>query len=174
MADFFRKIIRNQLVSAIVSIIFGIVLIAYRGNAVATIIRILGYLLFVGAVVYIIAYFVGKDGIRNPSQLASGILCALFGIICVATPGWLVSLFPVVLGIVLIISSIFNLSVLLSSPFHTGIGGLSLVLSILTLIFGILAIVDPWGTANILILFIGLTYLINGIGDLVAISLIGK
>lgn len=171
MREFLQKMVRNKLIMAVISIIFGIVLIAGKGSAVAAIIRVLGVLLLIGGVVYLITYLAGKVNKGNPSTLASAILFILVALIFIAAPHWLIDLFPILMGLVLIISSIFNISAALSAPVHTGLFTGSLVLSILSLILGFVAVLHPAAMANVLIAFIGVTYLINGVSDLIAISL---
>lgn len=170
MKEFFQKMLRNKIIMAVISIIFGIILIVYQGGAVATILRILGVLVLVGAVIGLISYFANGANKDNPSVLASAILGFIFGIILVTAPGWLIAIFPIVMGLVLIINSIYNISALLSAPIKTGMFGFGLILSILSLILGIMAITRPGAVANAIILFIGITYLINGLTDLIAIA----
>lgn len=171
MQALLKKMVQNQLIMAIVSILLGIALIIYQGRAVAEITLVVGYLLLAGAAVYLVSYFIGGANKGNPSTLASCILCILFGVICVMRPGWLVTLLPILMGISLILSSITNLSVLAS---QRGRGGMALLLgvfSVVTLVFGVVAIMNPVAMANFLVCFIGVSYLINGLGDLLAIAL---
>lgn len=163
--------VHNKLIMAVISLILGILFIAFRGSAVESIIRIIGFILLASAAVYVITYFCGKENKGNPSTMATAILCVLFGIICVITPAWLVALFPVVMGIILIINSIFNISAFFSVRTKDRKAGVSVVLSVLTLIFGIIALAHPAAMANFLIVFIGTTMLFNGVGDLVTISM---
>lgn len=172
MQDVFQKVIRNKVITAIVSFLFGLVLIIWRAGAVAEIIRILGYLMLAGAAFSLVGYFFGRQTKGNPSTLASAVLGIIFGIVFVNTPGWLITLFPVVMGVVLILNGILNASALMSAPVKAGAFAVGMVLSILTLILGIVAVMHPMQMANMLILFMGVTYVVNGISDLIAIALL--
>lgn len=170
MEELLKKLMKSKLIAAIASIILGVVLIVFQGNAVAQLIRIIGWVLLICAVVNLVEYF--RDGHENSAILASAILEIIFGFIFVKAPHWLVALFPVVMGLILAINSIFNLSAYFSSSFKTRRARTSAWTAILTLILGIIAIMHPSAMADVIIAFIGATFLINGISDLFILSLL--
>lgn len=173
MRDFFQSMLHNKVIMACVSIVFGTFLIVGRGSAVADIIRILGIFLLVAAVTCFITYFFGSQSKGNPSTLATAILCTLVSLVFIYAPGWLIDLFPIVMGLALIVNSIFNISGLVSSPIRTGMFTASMVLSCITLVLGFVAVLHPSAVADVLIVLIGITYLLNGIDDLLAIAVLG-
>lgn len=173
MQDFMKKFLSNQIVLAVLSIIFGLVLIIGRSSAVAFLVQVLGWMLIIAGVVNVILYIARKYD-RNPSQIATAVLLFIFGIFFVAWPNAVVSIFPIIMGLVLIFSSVTNIAGIAGAPLHGGAWGFSLVMAILSLILGIVVLIHPIATANVLYLFIGITYLINGISDLMVISAIGK
>lgn len=169
MENFFRSMARNQLIVAVVSLVFGIVLVVWQTGAVAGIIRVLGVLLLVAAVCTFVTYFVGRDK-RNPSTLATAILELLVALLLAISPGWLIALFPVLMGLVLVISGIFNISVLVSAPVKSGLFPVGMVVSILTLALGLVAVVQPMAVADVLTVLIGIAFVVNGVTDLVAVA----
>lgn len=173
MKDFFQNMLHNKVIMACVSIVFGIFLIMGRGGAVADIIRVLGIFLMVGAVVCLISYLFGRQNKGNPSTLAWAILCVLVSLVFIYAPGWLIDLFPIVMGLALIVNSVFNIAGLVSSPVRTGMFTASMVLSCLTLVLGFVAVLHPSAVADALIVIIGITYLLNGLGDILAIAVLG-
>lgn len=172
MRDFFNSILKNKAVMAVLSVIIGILLIVRQGAAVADLIRILGVLLLIAAVVNLITWLSTPKEVRGTAGIAGVVLCVLVGLLFVAAPGWLVSLFPFVMGLAMIISSIMNISGILSSPLRAGLFGPSLGFSILSLVLGILVVLHPGFVANVLIAFVGITLLANGIADLLVIFVI--
>lgn len=170
MSEFFQKMVTSKLVMGIVSLLFGIVLVVWQAGAVAEIIRILGVLLLVGSVVLLLTYFFGRENKGNPSALASAILGLLVGIVFAYTPEWLVAFFPFVMGIVLLVSSVFNLSMFISSPVRTAAFPAGLLLSVLTLLLGIVAIAQPMEVADFLVAMIGVAFLAAGVIDLIEVA----
>lgn len=170
MKDFFQQLVRNKVITAAVSIVFGIILIVGQGSAVAQLVRILGFLLLTGAAVGLITYFVGKENRRDPTTLTLSILGILASLVFIYSPWWLVDIFPVVMGVVLIINSVANISGLVSAPAKAKTFPAAMVLSILTLVLGFVAVFHPSSMANAIILYIGIVYLCNGISDLVMLS----
>lgn len=169
MENFFRSMARNKLIVAIVSLVFGLVLIIWQTGAVAGIIRVLGILVLVASVCTFVSYFAGRDK-RNPPTLATAILELLVALLLVFAPGWLIALFPVLMGLVLVVSSIFNISALVSAPVKTGMFPLGMVVSVITLVLGLVAIAQPMAMADVLTVIIGIAFLVNGITDLLAVS----
>lgn len=169
MKDFVNSIIKNKAIMAVLSILLGIILIVRQGAAVADLVRILGVLLLIAAVVNLITWLAEKKEERSNASLAGVIVCAIFGLIFTTTPGWLVALFPVLMGLAIIISSIVNITGLLQSGVRFGLFTPSLVMSIISLILGIVVLFHPGATANIIIALVGITFLANGIADLMMI-----
>lgn len=78
-------------------------------------------------------YHIGKENKKNPTTLTLSILgSSVAALIFIYSPGWLIAIFPIVMGVI--------------------------------------AVIHPTAIADTLILFIGITYLCNGIADLVALG----
>jgi uncharacterized membrane protein HdeD (DUF308 family) len=169
MQDFFRKVVRNKIIMAVMSILFGILLIMAQSQAVEFIVRFAGWILLIAAAVFCIMYFTGGE-VRDPGRLVSAAITLLFGIILVNTPQIIVNFFPVLLGIVLIISSITNIAGLLSSLIRGPFWITSLMLAFVSLVLGVVVLMNPTAFADFIILFTGFTFIVNGITDLLLIS----
>ena len=83
MKEWFRKLLDSKIVMAVVSIVFGTVLIAERGAAVAFIVKLFGWVMVAAAVVQVIRY-AGKRESREPGILAAAVVCLIIGFIFVS------------------------------------------------------------------------------------------
>lgn len=171
MTEIFQNMVHDKLIMGIMSLVFGVVLVVWQAGAIAEIIRILGILLLIGSAVALLTYFLGRENKGNPSTLATAILGIIVGLIFAYVPEWLIAFFPVVMGIILIVNGILDISMLASSPARTAAFPLGIVLAIFTLILGLVSLFQPLAVADAIVLVIGIAFLVNGVGDLVAVSM---
>ena len=164
----FRNAMRNKVILAVASIVFGLVLVIWQRSAVDTLVRILGIILVAVAAVFILMYIFKQD--KKPGFLVAGIIMAIVGAFFLIRPDFIVTLFPFIMGIILIVSGVFDLANIISMP--KGMQGKTgiTVVSIVIIAMGILCMFHPGAIANILILFIGIMYLFNGVFDLVVLA----
>ncbi len=169
MKEWFRKLLDSKIVMAVVSIVFGTVLIAERGAAVAFIVKLFGWVMVAAAVVQVIRYAVKRES-REPGILASAVVCLIIGFIFVASPRVIVDLFPVLMGLVLIVSSAANIAGLLGSVFRNSFWTASLIFAIFSLVLGVVVLLHPSAVADLLLVIAGFTFVVNGFTDLMMLS----
>lgn len=169
MNDFIQKTIKNKTIMAVLSIILGVYLILRRAAAVTDIIHVIGILILIAGIINLITWFANKED-RNSASLAMAVLCAIVGLIFMAAPRWLVGIFPVVVGLVLIVNSVSNITGLARSDSIGAAHSTSLLMAVLSLILGIVLLFHPAAIANIIIAVAGVTFLINGISDLMLVT----
>ena len=165
----YKKVLQdNQPVFAVISIIIGLILVFFRRFAVVTLVRVVGIMCLLGAAAFAVMYFTRKE--RNQVQAMFAIGTAIVGFIFAAFPGFIVELFPILFGITLILSGIGDLGQALSS--NQGGSGkiLMVILSAAIILAGILAIFRPGFIADIIIVFIGVCMIANGIFDLFVVK----
>ena len=127
------------------------------------------YLEALQTVVQVIRYAVKRES-REPGILASAVVCLIIGFIFVASPRVIVDLFPVLMGLVLIVSSAANIAGLLGSVFRNSFWTASLVFAILSLVLGVVVLLHPSAVADLLLVIAGFTFVVNGFTDLMMLS----
>ena len=103
-----------------------------------------------------------------------GIICLVLGIVLLMYPDILTTLIPIFLGIWFIVSGImkFRLTSLLGAD--DGIFITSFIMSILSVICGILFIISPLSGATIIISFIGILLFVYSLSDIVNMIIFKK
>ena len=172
IAENIKKVVQNKIFLAILSIVLGVILIARQKAALDSLVWITGIVLLVSAAVFILIFAFKKD--KHPSQLILGIVFAILGLLFAIKPGFVVNAFPVIIGIILIISGLMDLGSALTAPEGTSGKGLLILFSIVLILFGVLCIFQPGAIANAITLLIGIFLLINGIFDLILLIFIRK
>ncbi|MGI5888856.1 MAG: HdeD family acid-resistance protein [Oscillospiraceae bacterium] len=147
-------------------LIFGLCLIIWPGQSVSTICIILGIACIVFGIYMLYRYFANGLVIFRLA-LSTGIISILLGIVLVSHPKAVVSIFNIILGFYIIIDSVIKLQSSIEVRHIPGLsGGLMMVLSIISMVLGVLLIFDPFSTSKALAIFIGVTFIIDGIQNI--------
>ncbi len=167
VSDGISRLIRNKVIIAIAGIVFGAVLIVMKSAAVDALVRIFGWILLAAAAVYIIRYLIAKGENRHTSLITMGIVLAIVGLFFVVNPSAIVNFFPIVMGLILIVSGIsdFVNAVTLKKASITGSGWFILI-SLIVIVLGVCVLLRPDILANLIIVLTGITLLVDGVLDL--------
>lgn len=144
---------KYDLASSIVLLVLGILLVIVPGGIVTTIIRVFGFVILGLGVLSILNSVKTKS---QNSDLIYGILIGILGLVFISNPGVIASIIPFVLGVWIIVKSLFKLQLVASlkrsnSPEYIK----PLVVNIITLIIGLVLIFNPFKGAEALIRIIG-------------------
>lgn len=148
----------------------GLALLIWPKFSSEVICIVLGILCLLYGVVKLFGYF-SKDPYRLAFQfdLALGILCLVLGLVLIFCSRTLLSLLPVIVGIYAVVSGVFKLQTAFEAKrFGMGKWWSMLLLSLLTIVLGVILIIRPFGTAMLAIRFMGLAIIMSGVEDLTA------
>jgi len=162
MNEMVKRLLRSKMVPAFLSVVLGIVLIIARRSALDLLVRVIGYMLLIGAAAFVGMYLFGPH--RDPAQIMEAILALIVGFIFVTRSRSVVNFFPIIMGIALILNALSNLTEAMAYPENRMFSGF---MSLLVLIFGILILTHPGAMANALVPYVGIFYQNNGILDLI-------
>ena len=157
MKETFDRLIRNKAILAVACIVIGIIMVIMGDNLLRTGISIIGYVLIAAAVAYVVLYLSGKN--RDSFQIVNAVLAAVAGILLVTHPGLVANALPIIVGILLILNGVLNLT-------QGGDSRIPTVLAILMVILGIIVLTHPWILNNIVVRCAGVALILNGLFDL--------
>lgn len=157
----------NAIVSMIIMIAVGVFLLIRPGDTLTTAVRIIGIALLVLGAVGIASQLVKKDD-RSVISLIISAVEAVIGIIIIASPAFVVSLFPIIVGVII---ALYGLSDLLAAlnmkKADNGGWKLALILSVITIILGIVLFANPFKTMSTLVRIIGVVLVYKGVTGLI-------
>lgn len=170
-----KKLNERKLTKVITSLLFilvGVVLIIWRDPALTVICTIIGALLCAAGVVGIVMYFVTKErGIAGTAILVIGVVAAVVGFYLALNPEVLMTIVPAVVGILILISGILNLSETITIKKEKGESALlSLILSLITIALGILIILKPSALNSVILVLMGFSLIYDGVSNLIIIA----
>lgn len=167
----------NLIMIAVSFIALGVVLIIWPGATMKTICYIIAVLLFLLGVISLINYLARDiSGIIYRYDLVVGLSAILGGILIIVKVDKLTELIPAVLGFLVTISGIVKMqnSVDMMRLGH-GRWNIAFAMAIINIVMGILLLMDPFKTAEFLIMCVGISLVYSGITDLyVTISIASR
>ena len=162
MSKSFQK---TMLITSIVYIVIGLLLIIWPDAARQIIIYALGAAALLYGGYRIVDFFVRKEHLSGTIQIgvALGIGCLLLGLFLIFKAAVVVALLAAIIGVAVIIDSVLRLQVALNLR-HAGVKNwlLLLVTALLTLVFGILLLFNPFTAIKVATIIAGVSLLIDG------------
>ena len=161
---------KNKLISAIACIIIGILLIVFRRSALDLLVKIVGLIMIIGGLIVFLGGRVKARSTAGTGISETTLACAaiIVGLIFIIGARGIVNIFPIIMGIILLITGLSNLTgtLTLSDEARGSSWTFSLILSIVVLILGLLVLFHPGAIANAIVFFVGVSVLIGGINQL--------
>ena len=164
------KVLRVLCLAALV--LGGLFLILYPHSTLSTAVRILGGALTVYGAIGLISYLVNRPESR-PSSLVAGAAALIFGVIILLRPNLILNFFPTVAGILIVVTGILQLMSVLEGrrADPQGRWWLPLILALITVVLGVVLLLNPFGAMSILIRMLGATLMYIGITGFIALFL---
>lgn len=172
--NLFEKIRKDVVLSAIVYLVLGLILFFRPGTALVTIVDILAIMLAIMGVVSLVTYFARKDAVAD-GGLVKGVLYLVLAAVIHFGAGFIISIIPFIMGVLVIISGIVKLQKAMDLMKIKANGYVPiLVISILSLVLGLIILLNPFATAALLFRIIGFALIYNAVSDLLTVFYFSK
>ena len=180
MESYIRKLGRNSIIISIILCIFGLFMFTKPVTIINMLMIIFGALLVIEGLVHLISYFSIKDEYRFfSSELAQAIIYIVLGFVLMCNYDSISTLLPIILGIWIIVESIFKLQVSLNiRDIYDSHWGVLLGMSIITGLLGVIILFNPFESLELFVRISGamlmIVELIYIFEDFSIISRVGK
>ena len=159
-----KKLKWNLILMSILYLALGIFLLMVPGTALNIVCYALGGVVLACAAVQLVRYFVVERGVfQSQLTLISGLVCLGLGAFLIIRSDIVVRILPIVFGLFVIFDSlgrIQNALELRRCEYSSWKG--FLLLAVLSIVLGIVMILDPFGTMETLVMAIGVILIIEG------------
>lgn len=165
MKDFLKKVRADYLFSSVLSIVLGVVFIIWKDSVIGAIGTVLAIGLIMVGTVYLSSYFLNI--VTNGMSVFMGVLILGIGIWFLIQPAVIVSLIPVVIGVILTFHGVRGVKETLDAKRY-GLNSwcVNLTLSILEILFGLICIFDAFGVMEKAIMLVGIVLVIGGLANI--------
>ncbi|MBR2294778.1 MAG: DUF308 domain-containing protein [Clostridiales bacterium] len=155
----------GMLVTNILTLLAGVAFIAWPKESSEMFVRIIGILFLAAAVFETICFiFAKKRGIFDFISVFVAVAAAGLGIWFLINPSWLVGFFGYVFGVVIILIGIAHLhQTIFIVRYHRNIWWVSLLVAFLAIALGVFIIINPFGFADGLMIWIGIGMVIEAV-----------
>lgn len=165
MMEIIKKIKLDMFLSALVCVVLGAVLLIWPAETIDIFCKVLAAGLIIIGLVNIGSYFINRD--MHPFGAVLGPIVVLVGVWIFARPESIVSLVPIVIGVMLCVHGIQDMKL----AFETKTNGYEkwwsmLLIALISLIFGVLCIVNAFGVVTLALQFIGVALIYDGLTDI--------
>ena len=180
MEKYVRKLGRNSIILSIVLLVFGLFMFTKPVSTVNVLMIVFGIILVLDGLVHLVSYFAIKDEYRFfSSELVQAIIYIILGFVLMINYYNISYLLPIVLGVWIIVDSIFRLQISLNiRDIYDSHWGVLLAMSILTGLFGMIILFNPVESLAMLTRVCGailmIVELISLFEDISIISRVGK
>ena len=165
MLEFLKGLKRFSLATIIVSAIMGLLFIAFPSKCIEYISLVVGVSLIVTGVISVVSYIIERD---TKLLLVLGTISLISGIIVCAKYRAIISIIVVILGIFILTSGIVDMATSIRSiMLFRKSGWFTMLLSVITIIFGIVAITKSAQLTDGIVRFIGAALIVYAVLDLV-------
>ncbi len=165
MREIMKKFRADMMLSALFSIVMGVILVAWPETTLDIICKAIAIILIVMGAAELVSYFWNKITYSLSGIL--GLVVLLIGIWIFVKPQSVLSLIPIVIGVILAVHGVQDLKV----AFDTKRNGYTkwwsmLLMAIISLALGIICIVNAFGVVTLTMQIIGIALVYDGISDI--------
>lgn len=174
MKEYLKSMKVSFLLAAVLYIVLGLVLLLWPGTTAAVICYAFGGILVAYGALTILSFFFSRaEGFVF--DLFLGIAALALGIFLLVRPQVIISILPIVLGLFILVDGLLNLKRALDlRRLYYQRWGVSLALSIVSLVLGLVILFHPYLAAEALVMVIGGVFIYEGLSDLWTIFMVGR
>lgn len=169
MFDLLRRIRVNFVLTAILTLILGILLITSPGTAMRTVFLLVGWTLVISGAASLLTALLSKGQPVGQGDLVLGLVQVATGLVVLMRPGFLMSLAGIVVGFVLLIHGIHDIQHARESKALGYEWKLSMGVGIAAVVMGVIVMVNPFSTLETLLRIAGIFLLVDGVADLLMV-----
>lgn len=163
---------QNYFVNAVIMVVLGLVLVIWPHSLGVLLCYLLGGALIVMGIIQLVGFLRGERlGFYNKFSMIMGIVLVLLGIWICTQPRIVLSIIPVVVGIIVLLHGLMDVQYTLDikQAGHSK-WWIALIFAILTLVVGLMLIFNPFAAYEISMILLGIAMLYDGGSDLVLLA----
>lgn len=161
----------NFTITAILTLIIGIVLLIYPGQVASVFARLVAIALFIVGAVMVIGGLI-ESGLW---QLIVGIIIFAVGIWAWKSPAQIASIFPIAVGLLMIVHGVQNFKMALDERKYGVTRWFSAaLLGMLSILFGLLCVAYAFGVVKLVIRVVGIMMIYDGLADMLVVHRTNK
>lgn len=165
MIDFLKRVKMEFLLSSVMCIILGLVLILWGDKTLLMLGTVIGAILTITGAVNLISFLI--TNMENKGSAILGMIILLMGIWVLIDPGVVARIVPIVIGVIMIFHGIKAITVALEAKeYGDSTWGFSIALASVSLVFGVICILNAFELMTLVTTVIGIALIYNGVSNI--------
>lgn len=175
-SDLFKQYKWQNIITAVIYILFGIVLAIFPTTAVKTLGYMLGgVMMFVGAVKILLYMKENHQDNYYTNDLMIGIIVVVVGVFVVFKIEVLLSIIPFLFGLLVLVSGSMKLQNVINLKKAGYKNWMTmLIMALLGIVLGIILIINPFSGVEFLFRIVGICFIYSGVTDICMLIAISK
>lgn len=171
-----KKLKSTVCISAVITLLLGIVFLFRPIGALSTIARIVGTIVIISGLLDVIHSLTEKQNRElNIGTVVVGVVKCVFGVFIIMDAAQILSLFSTIFSILIIIFGVNGITHALQLKYGNIPGWqVNLVVFVVVLAAGIMLLFDPFGTISITARVMGVVLIVNAVNELVTLYRLRK
>lgn len=162
------RTLSNSILRSVCSLVIGVLLVVWPETAMIYLVITIGALFLIPGLISILGYFAHRSGEGyRPVFPVVSLGSALLGLWLMIMPEFFVSILMYLLGAVLVLAGIQLISGLVSTRRYTPVAVGFYVIPVCVLLAGILVLLNPFATASIPFIVLGVSCIFYSLSDLI-------
>lgn len=167
MLDFLKGLKKFSIATMVVAAIVGVLFVVFPNQCIKYTALVVGLSLIITGVIALVTYIVQRDGLLAPILGAIVIVCGI--VICIKYKA-IIDIIIVLFGIFILISGVVDFATSIRSLVaHRPSGWFTLILSIITIVFGVVAVTNSNDLSASIVQFIGIALMVYAVLDLITL-----
>lgn len=176
MAQVWKKFCMWAVIVSCSILVLGALMVIWPNISAVVVCCLLGALCIIAGAYELVRYFkMGFMGVFFRFDLTLGICSILIGVLLLVHPTGAVTFLPIAAGLYIIVSSVFDIQLSVEMHrFEIRNWWISMLLGIIGTVFALFLFFDPFDGAAALMIFVGVSLIINSVQNLYLIYCISK
>lgn len=172
MKSIIQDMKHNYLINAVIMVLLGLVLVIWPHILGVLLCYLLGGALILMGAIQLIGFLRGERlGFYNKFNMFMGIVLVLLGIWICTQPRIVLSIIPVVVGVIVLIHGLMDIQYTLDiKKAGSDKWWIALIAAILTIVVGLLLVLNPFTAYEITMVLLGVAMIYDGGSDLVLLA----
>lgn len=171
----YQRLKNSYIVIAVAYVVFGLSLLIKPEMSTNIICFAVGALCLIYSIATLIKYFIGdKKRYYVEPNFILPVLMLVFGLVIIFKPGIIISILPVVVGIVMVVSGVIKLQDSFNlKKYAFPRWWVVLMFAFVSIVLGIVILINPFGTGLLFTRIVGLFFTIDGLLNIVSSIMMG-
>ncbi len=161
------RTLSNSILRSVCSLVIGVLLVVWPETAMIYLVITIGVLFLIPGLVSMLGYFAHRTGEVEQTFPVAALGSALFGLWLMIMPAFFVSILMYILGAFLVLAGIQLISSLVSVRRASMVPVGFFVVPVLILLAGILVLLNPFATASVPFIILGVSCICYSLSDLI-------